>query len=305
MRCLPALLLAGCVAGPQILSPQQDGVELAATPFFPQERYQCGPAALATVLGASGVSVQPETLVPKVYLPERQGSLQVEMIAATRGYERVPYVLPESLDALLAELRAGRPVLVMQNLGWEFYPRWHYAVVIGYRPAADKLILRSGTTERLLMDTEDFLDDWDKAGRWAMVTLVPGDLPAAEARREYLRAVAGLEAAGKVDTAARGYRAAADRWPDEPGPWLGLGNTRHARGDLDGAVAAFRRALKIDPGLVVARNNLAQALAERGCKTAAERQIERALDEAPPDLAPAVRRTRDEIAAMPGGACSG
>ena len=32
-------------------------------PFFPQKRYQCGPAALATALGASGRSVTPDALI--------------------------------------------------------------------------------------------------------------------------------------------------------------------------------------------------------------------------------------------------
>ena len=61
-------------------------VELAETPFFSQQRYQCGPAALATVLNAAGVKVTDEELVPEVYLPTREGSLQVEMLAATRRH---------------------------------------------------------------------------------------------------------------------------------------------------------------------------------------------------------------------------
>lgn len=48
-------------------------VELTNVPFFPQEDYQCGPAALATVLTWSGVNVTPEQLTPQVYIPERWG----------------------------------------------------------------------------------------------------------------------------------------------------------------------------------------------------------------------------------------
>ncbi|HJU50574.1 MAG TPA: hypothetical protein VJ575_07595, partial [Pseudogulbenkiania sp.] len=46
-------------------------VELTDTPFFPQEQYQCGPAALATVLTASGKTVAPEELTSQVYVPAR------------------------------------------------------------------------------------------------------------------------------------------------------------------------------------------------------------------------------------------
>jgi len=34
-------------------------VELTEVPFFPQEDYQCGPAALATVLNVTGVTITP------------------------------------------------------------------------------------------------------------------------------------------------------------------------------------------------------------------------------------------------------
>ena len=92
-------------------------VELTAVPFFPQEAYQCGPAALATVLNSSGLNVTPEALAPQVYLPERQGSLQFELLAAARRHGRVPYVLRPQLETLVTEVASGHPVLVLQNLG--------------------------------------------------------------------------------------------------------------------------------------------------------------------------------------------
>src|SRR5262245_28806713 len=92
-------------------------VELDATPFFPQRRYQCGPAALATALGASGVPVTADELADRVYLPGKQGSLQTELIAASRGFDRMPYRVRPELGAVVSELAAGRPVLVLQNLG--------------------------------------------------------------------------------------------------------------------------------------------------------------------------------------------
>ncbi|MFT3858674.1 MAG: hypothetical protein QM742_14630 [Aquabacterium sp.] len=63
-------------------------VALSATPFFPQTALQCGPAALATVMGASGLDVSPEALIPQVFVPGRGGSLQIEMLAAARRHGR-------------------------------------------------------------------------------------------------------------------------------------------------------------------------------------------------------------------------
>src|SRR5690606_4837809 len=64
---LAALALAGCAAGPE-LKPALDTVELTAVPFFPQTEYQCGPAALATVLAHEGLAVTAEQLAPAVYV---------------------------------------------------------------------------------------------------------------------------------------------------------------------------------------------------------------------------------------------
>ena len=86
-------LLAGCATPPQtrqLLTTRPAGLpltaELTATPFFPQQRYQCGPAALATVLGAHGRAVIPEQLVDAVYVPALQGSLPEEISATARRY---------------------------------------------------------------------------------------------------------------------------------------------------------------------------------------------------------------------------
>src|SRR5262245_11493120 len=91
--------------------------ELSATPFYPQEIYQCGPAALATVLDAAGASISPDELAQLVYLPERRGSLSVELAAAVRHLGYLSYQLQPRLADLLAEIRYGRPVVVLQNLG--------------------------------------------------------------------------------------------------------------------------------------------------------------------------------------------
>jgi hypothetical protein len=91
-------------------------VELTAVPFFPQTAYQCGPAALSTMLAAAGEDVAPDDLVSQVYLPGREGSLQFELMAAARLRGFVPYVLAPQLDSVLHEVRAGNPVLVLQNL---------------------------------------------------------------------------------------------------------------------------------------------------------------------------------------------
>lgn len=287
MKIYPAillLLLASCTSGP----PLQDytlpaaSVELVATPFFPQQRYQCGPAALATVLAAGGVVVTPEQLTPYVYLPGRRGSLQAEMVAATRRHKRIPYILRPSLDDLLKEVSTGTPVLVMLNLGVKLLPRWHYAVVIGYHVPSDSLLLRSAARERRRMSRARFQGAWLRADNWAMVAVKPDKLPATAQTAEWLRTASALEELGQLVPAVQAYEAATRRWPWQPLAWLALANGRYAMRDLPSAEHALRRALKLAPSATV-HNNLAHVLYERGCQAEAAAQIRLAV--ATPDAA--------------------
>lgn len=279
----PALLLfavfaaSGCARVPAITDhlPESAPVstELTGVPFFPQSEYQCGPAALATVLTWSGAPVTAEELVPRVYLPAREGSLQPELRATARAHDRLAYEPEPRLRALLAELDAGHPVLVLQNLGLSRWPVWHYAVVIGYDAEEGHFILRSGTTEREVLSTRRFLSTWVRADAWSMVVLPPDTLPASADAARYVRAAADLERTGSPEAAARAWQTATGHWPDLPAAWFGLANVRYTLGDTPAAVAAWREALLLDPGHVPAHHNLARAYLEAGCGTRAMRHV--------------------------------
>jgi len=264
-----AALLAGCAHQPSLtaagfaeLPPR---VELADTPFFPQERYQCGPAALATVLNVRGVAVTPDELAPQVYLPAREGSLQAEIIAAVRRQGLLALPVEPALDALLAEIAAGHPVLVLQNLGLNWMPRWHYAVAIGYDLERQELVLRSGTEPRRITPFRVFLNTWNRSAQWGIVMLAPGTFGARTQATPYLAAASALESLGRHQEARAAYQASTERWPDTPVAWLGLGNTDYALGHARQAEAAFRRALQTEAKTAVAWNNLAYALSTLRC----------------------------------------
>jgi len=267
--------LLGACAGTVRVEAPADSVELTGTPFFPQDVDECGPAALATALGASGVTVTPDELAPLLYLPGRRGSLQAEVISAARRHGRVPYPLPPRLDALLATVAGGTPVLVLQNLRFSFWPRWHYAVVIGYDADEDTLILRSGTTRRRVVSAYAFDRSWRLAQRWALAVVAPEALPARAEPGAWLRAASAFEDLGQHELAERAYRAALQRWPAEPLAWQVLANLRYAQKDLAGAEDALRRAHALEPSAATL-NNLASVLLERGCPLTARDAIGRA-----------------------------
>jgi len=182
-------LLAAGLGGCSMLAPQSSAmrdawpvdlparVELTAVPFFPQQDYQCGPAALATSMAGFGVKVTPEELLGQVYLPARQGSLQIEMLATSRRYGLISYQIAPRFVDLLREVAAGTPVVVLQNLG----NAWHYAVVVGYDYQKGEVILRSGEKERLVMPFFVLEYTWKSSDYWAMVTVPPAPRTSATA----------------------------------------------------------------------------------------------------------------------------
>jgi len=284
--------LCNLVSGCALIVPQTDAlhkkwpeglpeqVELSDVPFFPQEDYQCGPAALATTLANFKVPVKPDDLVEKVYLPARQGSLQIEMLAGARGYDMVSYELSPSFEAVLREVAAGTPVIALQDYGSWPVRIWHYAVVVGYDRSKGELILRSGEKQRLLIPFGVFEYTWRVADYWAMVTVPPEKVPVSADEHGYLKAVAAMERVAKPAAARRAYGAALARWPDSLTASIGLANTQYAMGELREAEAVLRRAAQQNPGDVTALNNLAQTLLDLGRPEEALSVIDQAVTSA-------------------------
>lgn len=294
------LWLSGCAATLQGSALQKawpahwpERVLLADVPFFPQDDFLCGPATLAMVAQAAGNPVTPEILTPQVYLPGRQGALQVEMLAAARRQGLVPYLLAPELSALLEEVAAGQPVLVLQNLSLPMAPMWHYAVVVGYDWANQTVILHSGTTERLAMSLATFEHTWARSERWAVRVVAPTQLPATAQPDGWAMAVAALE---RVDARAAqtAWTTGLQRWPGHRLALLGLGNSAYALGDLSRSALAFEAATEAHPDFADAWNNLAQVRLELAQLPAAKEAAARAVALGGPRLA-AYQRLQQQI----------
>lgn len=256
--------------------------ELDDVPFYPQDDYQCGPAALATMLSQRGIATTPDALVGQVYIPQRKGSLQVEMVAAARSSGLLVYLLQPRLEDLLGEVAAGNPVLVLQNLAFTRWPQWHFAVVVGYDLSTQQIVLRSGTTRRWVGGFREFERSWAKAGRWAVVTLKPDQMPHLPQETVWLRSASDLEEVGQVRAARTAYEAAVSRW-DSALSQFALANSQYAAGETGAAEQSLRASVRLDPGFAIGWFNLSQVLAEQGCATSARAAQACAIRLAPND----------------------
>lgn len=237
-------------------------VELKNVPFYAQDEYQCGPAALAMVLNTAGAKVTPASLVDQVYIPARKGSLQIEMLAATRTHGLVAYELAPQLNDLLREVSVGNPVIVLENYSYGLWPVWHYAVAVGYDLKEREIMRRSGTHKLEILPFSAFEYLWKTDGYWAMVALPLDQIPASATETRYANAVLALEKSGHIKNAQIAYGTLLKRWPKNLIGQMGIGNTAYAMKDLESAKIAFLQAAQDHPEAAEAFNNLAHVLSD-------------------------------------------
>jgi tetratricopeptide (TPR) repeat protein len=299
---LATFLLHGCaLLLPQTTELEQkkpadlpERLELDDLAFFPQRDYQCGPAALATVLAAVKPEATLEALIEQVYLPARKGSLQLEMLTAPRRYGLVSYQLAPRFEDVLREVAAGNPVVVLQDYGAGPFSIWHYAVVAGYDFPKNELVLRSGEKRRLVMPLGILEYTWKGSGYWAMVAMPPERIPVTANEERYLTAIGAMERLGDVRAAKAAYTAFLGRWPDNLTAGIGLANAHYALGELADTEAVLRRLIERHPDSAAVLNNLAQTVSDRGRHTEALQLIERATALEGP-FAAAIDETRAQI----------
>lgn len=287
MHSRTALLFFVVAVAASCAARQPDGASRAAdahaanahlidVPFYAQTVDQCGPAALAMALDWSGLDVAPSSIASEVFTPKRRGSLQPDLVTAARRHGRVAYIIHGRAE-LLAELHAEHPVVVLQNLGFSWLPRWHYAVVVGYDRSSETVVLHSGAEAQRMLAERTFLNTWERSEYWGLVTLPPDRLPARPDETRWLEAVIGLERAGENDAAAVAYRTAAAYWPMSLAARIGWANAAYATGNLTDAETALREALRGRPDAAVAWNNLADVLGRMGRKREALVAVKRAI----------------------------
>ncbi|MBI3399063.1 MAG: C39 family peptidase [Deltaproteobacteria bacterium] len=133
-------------------------------PFFPQQRYYCGPASLASVMNFYGISVSEQEIAKEIYIPKLNGALGVDMLnyARAKGFNALYY--KGNIEEVKKEISSGRPVILFLDLGYSFYPVRHYIVAIGYNDKTGYLIAHSGAEKDKTFSYREIQTAWEKTG---------------------------------------------------------------------------------------------------------------------------------------------
>jgi ABC-type bacteriocin/lantibiotic exporter with double-glycine peptidase domain len=135
-------------------------------PFYPQEAYQCGPAALAGVLNYWGFAVTPQEIAEEIFSKSARGTLNIDMVlyAQKNGLRATSY--KGTIEDIKEKIHDGYPMIVLVDLGFSFYQANHFIVIIGF--SQDGVVVNSGKTNRRILSWKDFQKAWEKTHFWTL-----------------------------------------------------------------------------------------------------------------------------------------
>ncbi|MBC7907331.1 MAG: PA2778 family cysteine peptidase [Rhodospirillaceae bacterium] len=262
MRVLKTLACLGLLAGCSPWSAEPPAhptlTRVAGVPFYPQEGFRCGPAAMAMVLDWSGLYVKPSALEAHFFTMRDPRKTLAE---TANRYGRLAYSI-SGTNAMMAELAVGHPVVVVQNLGVDSAPKWNCAVAVGFDREQGQILVHAGDQAAKRMSMRLFERLWADSDNWGLVVLRPGELPAAARQPDYVKAAYNLERAGRYWEAVLAYDAGLALWPNDPDTLMGLGSSLYLLGDPRGAADAYRAAAGVAHDPSPASAALAQISAE-------------------------------------------
>ncbi|MFK7823967.1 MAG: PA2778 family cysteine peptidase [Oligoflexales bacterium] len=215
----------------------------------------CGPAALAMVLNWSGRNIPISELKPKMYTPLRNGSLPSDMISTARNYGMVA-VEVSSMTGIVKELGGGYPVIALLNMGFSWFPIWHYVAIVGYDLDDQNFKLFTGKEAMESMPLSHFERHWSFSKFWALVVLPPDRLAYSAGELAHMQAASGLESLGHLSAAKKAYQTILKKWPNSFTAHFGMGNIAYQEEEYTLAEGFLKKAVALNPASKAAKNNL-------------------------------------------------
>lgn len=174
LSALSLLFSLSCTTATSIGSGhRQDGtVLLSGIPFYRQDDFQCGPAALATVVNywrartGLGNPVTPESIAQEIYSPTAKGVLGIdlEIYGKRHGFSASQHA--GNLSDLKKSIDQGIPPIIMVDYGLLSIQLNHFLVITGY--TANGVLANTGREENQLIGERRLESIWKKTGYWML-----------------------------------------------------------------------------------------------------------------------------------------
>ena len=230
----------------------------------------------------------------RTLIPDKGGTLQIELAATARADGLLVYPLEPTFDALFTELKQHHPVIVLVNRSFSWHPLWHYVPITGYDAKEQTILMHFYDKPNEAVPIGTFAALWKRSNNWGVVLLPPDQLPASASPQKFLQSAYDLEKTGMIDDAITAYKSALVRWPKDIHILFALGNTYYNVHRLNDAEQTYKKILSIDPTDPLTLNNLADLL----CHTNRSEEALKALNQAvtnDPKIESIIDATRKDI----------
>lgn len=138
-------------------------------PFFHQEKDQCGPASLASVLRFYGIDINPDEISKEIYIPGIKGTLNIDLLFYARSKGLIAEAYYGDMADLKRQITQERPLLLFLNLGLRIFPAGHYIVVTGFDDKDKIIYAHSGSERDKPIPYSDFMRAWGKGDFWTLL----------------------------------------------------------------------------------------------------------------------------------------
>jgi predicted double-glycine peptidase len=167
------LLLLSCQFCAGVGKTPEQATIIPGVPFFAQETYRCGPAALATVMDywykkqGSTEWIMPEQIAADIYSPTAKGvlAMDLEIYARKHGFRTEQYA--GNMADLRQNVGRGIPSIIFVDYGFSIYEQHHFMVVTGSTP--DAIIVNSGKHENQPVSDKELEKIWKRNRYWTLV----------------------------------------------------------------------------------------------------------------------------------------
>ena len=256
--------MAGCaslpsrpVSGP-LPSPEEGLFFLAGAPPVEQAAYQCGPAALESVLRYWGVAADAGVLSKTLSSsPRARGVLNIALAQQMKEQGFWTQMESSDLDQLKEWVRRGIPPVIALHVGRFGVPLYHFVVITGFDDQRNLFYLNAGRAGAESLGAAQLDAHWKKIGRWTLIVCPPERVTWPLNGRQAAQLGLLFEKRGDLESAQRWYQTAAEQEPENPAIQFNLANVQMKRGQLQEARALYEELSPRHPGWGPLQNNLA------------------------------------------------
>ncbi|UCF30009.1 MAG: C39 family peptidase [bacterium] len=144
-----------------------------AVESYTQEPNRCGPYALAAVLNFLNFGSDPEDLAERLYIPEIEGTLTMDLFLEAVRVGADAEQMRGSTERLTGDLERGLPVIILLRYGSLLPGAGHFVVITGYSLEPRGFFLEWGDGKASWVAGDDLDRMWARSDHW-MLSLAGG-----------------------------------------------------------------------------------------------------------------------------------